>query len=85
MATAAVSLKSTVPLILVVDDEPGMLRYLRTMLEAERYQVETATCGREALQRLERAPLPHLVLMDMVMPDVAACRHSSKPAKCTRP
>jgi len=70
MATTAMSHKHAVPLILVVDDEPGMLRYLRTMLEAERYQVETARCAQEALERLQRAPLPHLVLMDVVMPDM---------------
>ena len=70
MATAAVMLKNTVPLILVVDDEPGMLRYLRTMLEAEKYRVETASCAQEALQRLQRAPVPHLVLMDVVMPEM---------------
>jgi two-component system, NtrC family, response regulator AtoC len=70
MASPAVSHKGAVPLILVVDDEPGMLRYLRTMLEAERYHVETASCAQEALQRLQRAPLPHLVLMDVVMPDM---------------
>lgn len=65
-----VLVKSTVPLILIVDDEPGMLRYLRTMLELERYRVETVSSAQEALQRLQRPPLPQLVLMDVVMPDM---------------
>src|SRR5512142_177863 len=69
MATAAVS-TGTAPIILVVDDEPGMLRYLRTLLEVESYKVETATCGQEALDRLQQEPVPNLVLMDLLMPDM---------------
>ena len=47
-----------------------MLRYLRTVLECEHYQVATAASGAEALQELRRRPLPDLVLMDLVMPDM---------------
>ncbi len=35
--------------ILLVDDEPGMLRYIRTLLEVDDYKVETASTGEEAL------------------------------------
>jgi DNA-binding NtrC family response regulator len=56
------------PLILIVDDEPTMLRYLRTLLEVEGYRVETATHGGEAMDRLKQAPLPDLVLLDVLMP-----------------
>jgi len=56
------------PLILIVDDEPTMLRYLRTLLEVEGYRVETATNGAEAVQRLQQAPAPDLVLLDVLMP-----------------
>ena len=56
------------PLILIVDDEPTMLRYLRTLLEVEGYRVETATHGQEALQRLQQTPTPDLLLLDVLMP-----------------
>ena len=56
------------PRILVVDDEPSMLRYLRTLLEVESYQVETASCGAEAVQRIEQGLRPDLVLLDVLMP-----------------
>src|SRR5690349_21168063 len=56
------------PLILIVDDEPTMLRYLRTLLEVEGYRVETATNGAEAMQRLQQAPIPELLLLDVLMP-----------------
>lgn len=56
------------PLILIVDDEPTMLRYLRTLLEVEGYRVETATNGAEAMQRLQQPPVPDLLLLDVLMP-----------------
>jgi DNA-binding NtrC family response regulator len=56
--------------ILLVDDEPGMLRYIRTLLEVDEYKVETATTGEEALQRVERGLHPDLVLLDVLMPGI---------------
>ena len=56
--------------ILLVDDEPGMLRYIRTLLEVDEYKVETATTGEEALQRVEKGLEPDLVLLDVLMPGI---------------
>src|SRR6476646_2177775 len=53
--------------ILLVDDEPGMLRYIRTLLEVDEYKVETATTGEEALERVQKALQPDLVLLDLLM------------------
>jgi DNA-binding NtrC family response regulator len=58
------------PNILVVDDEPSVLRYMRTLLEVEDYHVETVESGREALERVEKEPPPDLVLLDMLMPEM---------------
>jgi CheY-like chemotaxis protein len=54
--------------ILVVDDSPAMVRYLRTMLELDSYQVESASDGFEALERLRSGSEPELVLLDLQMP-----------------
>ncbi|MBV9608137.1 MAG: sigma-54-dependent Fis family transcriptional regulator [Acidobacteria bacterium] len=54
--------------ILVVDDEPSMLGYMRTLLELDSYRVETASNGAEAVQRVHRDPQPNLVLLDLLMP-----------------
>jgi CheY-like chemotaxis protein len=54
--------------ILVVDDSPAMVRYLRTMLELDSYQVESASNGLEALERLRSGSHPELVLLDLQMP-----------------
>src|SRR5215813_10422871 len=56
--------------ILVVDDEPGMLRYLKTLLEVDSYHVSTATSGAEALACVQRGPAPDVVLLDLLMPDL---------------
>lgn len=53
--------------ILVVDDEPSMLRYLQTVLELGSYRVTTASNGLEAVEKVQRDS-PDLVLLDMVMP-----------------
>jgi len=53
--------------ILVVDDEPSMLRYLQTVLELDSYRVTTASNGLEAVEKIQR-DTPDLVLLDMVMP-----------------
>jgi DNA-binding NtrC family response regulator len=56
------------PSILLVDDEPSVLRYTRTLLEIDNYCVETAASGEEALRRMHRGPAPSLVVLDLVMP-----------------
>jgi two-component system response regulator AtoC len=56
--------------ILLVDDEPGMLRYIRTLLEVDDYKVETASTGEEALERVNRGLRPDLVLLDLLMPGI---------------
>ncbi|HET8666980.1 MAG TPA: sigma-54 dependent transcriptional regulator [Terriglobales bacterium] len=54
--------------VLVVDDEPGMLAYLRTLLEVNSFAVETVTNGTDALDAVIRGPVPDVVLLDLVMP-----------------
>lgn len=56
------------PNILLVDDEPSVLRYTKTLLEIENYHVETAASGEEALRRMNSGPAPNLIVLDMVMP-----------------
>jgi two-component system, NtrC family, response regulator AtoC len=56
--------------ILLVDDEPAMLRYIRTLLEVDDYKVETASTGEEALLRIDKGLEPDLVLLDVLMPGI---------------
>jgi len=56
--------------ILVVDDEPGMLRALRTLLARHGFQVEQAETGRQALESYSYYR-PDLVLLDLGLPDIS--------------
>lgn len=53
--------------ILLVDDEPYILRSLSYLLTREGYDVETASNGEEGLARL-RQIRPPLVFLDIMMP-----------------
>ena len=53
--------------ILVVDDETALVRQLQTMLEAERYLVETAPDGESALNKLSNNPVD-LIILDIMLP-----------------
>ena len=57
------------PRVLIVEDEPALLRALRINLRARGYDVATATAGREALAEARRRP-PDLVLLDLGLPDL---------------
>ena len=62
--------------VLVVDDEPQILRALRTSLHGAGYEVETADTAEGALAALAANP-PDAVVLDLVLPDgsgTAVCR-----------
>jgi two-component system, OmpR family, KDP operon response regulator KdpE len=55
--------------VLIVDDEPAMLRALLINLRARSYDVTTAASGRAALAEAARRP-PDAVILDLGLPDV---------------
>jgi two-component system KDP operon response regulator KdpE len=55
--------------ILVVDDEPRMISFIRMNLELEGHQVVEARSGLEALEAI-RTRLPDVILLDVMMPDL---------------
>lgn len=54
--------------ILVVDDEPAIMRFLKPALEADGYEVSTAGSVDEAVRRIARA-VPEIVVLDLGLPD----------------
>lgn len=57
------------PTILIVDDEPYMIRLLQHHIERAGFHMVKATNGREALDRI-RDDRPALVIMDVMMPEI---------------
>jgi two-component system KDP operon response regulator KdpE len=56
-------------LILVVDDEPAIVRLVRSKLLADGYSVETAGSGEEAIDFLDHER-PDLIVLDLMMPGI---------------
>ena len=57
------------PRILAVDDEPNIVRLIQVNLERHGYQVDTASNGVQALEKI-RANRPDLVVSDVMMPEM---------------
>jgi two-component system KDP operon response regulator KdpE len=55
--------------VLVVDDEPRMIRFIRLNLEHDGFEVYEASSGAEALNKI-RDKLPDIILLDVMMPDL---------------
>jgi len=55
--------------VLIVDDEPQILRFLRPALEASDYDVLHAATGREAL-RIAANSAPDVIILDLGLPDM---------------
>lgn len=57
--------------VLILDDEPFMLSLLSRLLASLGFaQVETSDNGRDALRRIEQGAHPHVILLDLNMPDM---------------
>ncbi len=59
----------TAKLVLVVDDEPHMVRMIRMNLERDGFRVIDAKNGVQALDQI-RTKLPDVVLLDVMMPEL---------------
>ena len=58
------------PMIFVVDDDVDHCSLLSELLLDANYSVETATSGKQALDRLATTPRPDLILLDLLMPEM---------------
>jgi signal transduction histidine kinase len=70
-----VSRNGNLPTILVADDEPDMLRFLKSQLSSH-YHVLEAVDGQQAVEKASQF-LPDVILLDMMMPEkdgLQACR-----------
>src|SRR4051794_33481900 len=56
-------------LIMIVDDEPAIVRLIRAKLQADDYQVITANSGEACLALLDEQR-PDLIVLDLMMPGI---------------
>jgi DNA-binding response OmpR family regulator len=61
------------PRVLVMEDDPSVRGLLQTLLDAEGYDVATASDGLAGLVKASAQP-PALVLLDIMMPDLGGHR-----------
>jgi len=54
------------PRILIIDDDPDIVEAMRMPLEANDYEVISANCGKEGLQKA-REEIPDLIILDVMM------------------
>src|SRR3989304_3561118 len=87
MATATVQAPSSARRVLVIDDEPAVLRVLGLLLERNGFRVDTVASARDALRLLEREKFD-VVLSDIIMPELSGVdflrelrRHAAFPAE----
>ena len=57
------------PLILIIDDEPQILRALKTILTANRFRVAAAKTGEEGMA-LAVTQSPDVIILDLTLPDM---------------
>jgi DNA-binding response OmpR family regulator len=57
------------PRVLIVDDEPDAVEFLRGFLTAKGYEVLAASNGENALRRVKEER-PHLILLNVRLPDM---------------
>lgn len=57
------------PLILLIDDEPQILRALKTILGAGRFRVISAVTGEQGIA-LAVSQIPDIIILDLTLPDM---------------
>jgi excisionase family DNA binding protein len=57
------------PTVLIVDDDPGLRKYVRASLELDGFEVHEAGSAQEGLAALDKGA-PDLILLDVMMPQM---------------
>ena len=73
--------------ILVVDDERDLVNTLEYNLKREGYETRVALTGRDGIELAQQEPLPDLVLLDIMLPDISGwdvCRELRRAERTRR-
>ena len=58
------------PVVVVVEDEPQLAKFMGHLLGFEGFEVRTAGNREQVVQALRAPPLPDLILLDVMLPDI---------------
>lgn len=62
-------MEKNLPRVLVVEDEPFMMKIYKLKLKKAGFEVETAIDGQEALEKAQQGQF-HIILLDLILPKV---------------
>jgi two-component system phosphate regulon response regulator PhoB len=57
--------------IMVVDDEPDIVKIIKISLELANFEIIEAYNGEECLSKLQEGQKPALILLDIMMPEIS--------------
>lgn len=63
------------PVIMVVDDDPALQRLIVALLERAGFDPVSATSAKEAREILSKDPLPELLLLDIMLPEMSGIEY----------
>jgi CheY-like chemotaxis protein len=66
---AASDLEGASPLVLIVEDDPGTAGVIEAILKSQGFSTRLAANLQEIIRALKVKPAPHLVLLDIMLPD----------------
>jgi two-component system phosphate regulon response regulator PhoB len=59
------------PRVLVIDDDEGLQKLVKTLLDRAQMDVISAYSAADAVEALRARPLPSVVILDLMLPDVS--------------
>jgi two-component system phosphate regulon response regulator PhoB len=59
------------PRILVVDDDPSLQKLVTVLIQRAEMEMISATSAAEAAQILRQKPMPDLVILDLMLPEIS--------------
>jgi DNA-binding response OmpR family regulator len=68
MAVATKSEQATMPMVMIVDDDPALGRMMTMMLRDGGFDVSTATDGEAGLHKIDDEGAPDAIVLDLEMP-----------------
>src|SRR5579863_7504945 len=71
LPASALQMGASEPTLLIVDDDPDILRVVRFYLSKHRYRILAAENGKAALDLLHKDPTVELILSDVMMPEMS--------------